>query len=210
MQDILKEYWNSILLNYTIEVLYVDELFSNIISKYSEDTRQYHNTKHIQKMLDLSLEFTDELIDSDVVQLAIFYHDIIYNSLSRTNETDSAALAVQQLSKTNFPTEKIKLIEQFILSTQKHFPLLENADLHYFLDFDLEILGTEHAVYIDYAEKIRKEYKWVPSFLYNKNRKKVLQHFLEREHIYYTETFRNRYEAIAIENIKFEMEEILK
>ena len=107
-------------------------------------------------------------------------------------------------------TEKIKLIEQFILSTKKHFPLIENSDLHYFLDFDLAILGTEQTVYIDYAEKIRKEYKWIPSFLYNKNRKKVLQHFLEREPIYFTETFRNKFEITARENMKFEMVEILK
>ena len=65
MQDILKEYWNSILLKYTSDTLYADELFSNIICKYSEDNRHYHNTTHIQKMLDLSLEFSTELKNID-------------------------------------------------------------------------------------------------------------------------------------------------
>ena len=210
MQDILKEYWNSILHRYTNDTLYSDELFSNLIQHYSEDSRHYHNTMHIQKMLDYSLEFSNEIIDTDVVQLAIFYHDIIYNSLSKTNETDSASNAVQQLSKTSFPAEKIKLIEQFILSTQKHFPLIENIDLHYFLDFDLAILGAEQVVYAEYANNIRKEYKWVPSFLYNKNRKKVLQHFLERKEIYFTEIFRNKYEIIARKNMQFEIDVLLK
>ncbi|MFN8281771.1 MAG: hypothetical protein U0U67_01050 [Chitinophagales bacterium] len=210
MQDILKEYWNSVLSNYTDDVLYSDELFSQLINHYSESNRYYHNTTHIQKMLDLSFEYAAKLKDVETVQLAIFYHDIIYNSLSKTNETDSAALAVKQLSNTNFPVEKIKMVEQFIISTQKHLPLIDNADLLYFLDFDLAILGTEQAAYTDYAEKIRKEYKWVPSFLYKKNRAKVLQHFLEREHIYYSEIFRNLYEVNARENIKFEIDEVLK
>ena len=210
MQDILKEYWNSILRNYTNDTLYTNELFSNLINHYAEDSRYYHNTTHIQNMLDLSLEYSSQLKDIEVVQLAIFYHDIIYNSLSKNNETDSAALAVQQLSKTSLPTEKIKLVEQFILSTQKHVPLLDHTDLHYFLDFDLAILGAERSLYIDYANNIRKEYKWVPSFLYKKNRAKVLQHFSERECIYFTEDFRNKFEAIARKNIRFEMDEVLK
>jgi predicted metal-dependent HD superfamily phosphohydrolase len=161
-------------------------------------------------MLDFSFLYADEIQDADTLQLAIFYHDIIYNSLSKNNEIESAALAVEQLSKTNFPTEKIKLVEQFIVSTQKHFPIIEQLDLPYFLDFDLAILGTERSIYIDYAEKIRKEYKWVPTFLYNKNRKKVLQHFLEREHIYFTEIFRNQYEENARKNLLFEIDELLK
>jgi predicted metal-dependent HD superfamily phosphohydrolase len=209
MQDILKEYWNSTILKYTDE-LYADELFSNIKQHYTESSRCYHNQTHIQKMLDFSFLYADEIQDADTLQLAIFYHDIIYNSLSKNNEIESAALAVEQLSKTNFPTEKIKLVEQFIVSTQKHFPIIEQLDLPYFLDFDLAILGTERSIYIDYAEKIRKEYKWVPTFLYNKNRKKVLQHFLEREHIYFTEIFRNQYEENARKNLLFEIDELLK
>jgi len=209
MQDILKEYWNSTILKYTDE-LYADELFSNIIKHYTESSRYYHNQTHILKMLDFSFLYIDKIQDADTLQLAIFYHDIIYNSLNKNNETESAALAVEQLSKTNFPKEKIKLVEQFIVSTQKHFPIIEHLDLHYFLDFDLAILGTERSIYIDYAEKIRKEYKWVPTFLYNKNRKKVLQHFLEREHIYFTEIFSNLYEENARKNLLFEIDELLK
>jgi len=209
MQDILKEYWNAVLLKYT-DTLYSDELFSKLIQHYTESNRHYHNINHIQKMLDFSSELSSEIKDKEVIQLAIFYHDIIYNSLSKTNEIDSAALAVLELSKTNFPAEKIKLVEQFIISTQKHFPLIEDTDLYYFLDFDLAILGTERSVYESYVEKIRKEYKWIPGFMYKKARKEVLQHFLEREHIYFTEIFRNNYEANARENLKFEIEVMLK
>lgn len=208
MQPTVKEYWNAIILKYTDE-LYADELFSNILQHYSEKDRHYHNLTHIQKMLDFSFLHADKIQDIETLQLAIFYHDIIYNSMSKNNETDSAALAVEQLSSTNFPKEKIRLVEQFIVSTQKHFLLIAHSDLDYFLDFDLAILGTERTVYEDYAEKIRKEYKWVPSFLYNKNRKKVLQHFLERESIYFTEIFRKQYEVIARENLAFEIEVML-
>lgn len=209
MQDILKEYWNSILLKYT-DRLYSDELFRNLINQYSDKSRYYHNSTHIQKMLDFSLAFSDKIMEPEVVQLAIYYHDVIYNSLSKNNETDSASLAVQQLSKTTFSAEKIKLTEQFILSTQKHLPLTEHPDVYYFLDFDLAILGTSEDIYQDYAEKIQKEYKWVPSFLYTKNRTKVLEHFLSRKEIYFTEIFRNEYESVARKNMQYEIDVLLK
>lgn len=209
MQKTLKEYWNKILLKYC-DINYADELFNNLILQYSNKNRHYHNYNHIEKMLSLSEEFSNKLIDIEVLQLSIFYHDIIYNSLSKTNELDSAKMAIEQLSKTTFSAEKIKLVEQFILSTQKHYPLIEDSDLSFFLDFDLSILGAEKSIYEKYAKNIKDEYKWVPSYLYKKNRKKVLHHFLEREQIYFTEIFKNKYEKIARENIKFEIDEILK
>jgi len=49
-------------------------------------------------------------------------------------------------------------------------------------------------VYDQYKAAIRAEYRIYPDILYRKGRKKVLEHFLERDQIYYTSVFQAREE----------------
>ena len=42
--------------------------------------------------------------------------------------------------------------------------------------------------------------------MYNPGRKKVLEHFLKRESLYFTDSFKNEYEIQARENLKREIE----
>ena len=74
------------------------------------------------------------------------------------------------------------------------------------VDFDLQILGRSWDIYEMYYKQIRKEYRIYPNFMYHPGRKKVLQHFLAKEVIYQTETFRTKYEKQARENIEREIE----
>jgi predicted metal-dependent HD superfamily phosphohydrolase len=72
----------------------------------------------------------------------------------------------------------------------------------------LKILSKEWKEYEVYFKQIRKEYKIYPDMLYNPGRKKALQHFLENEFIFQTETFRTKYEKQARENIQREISQL--
>ena len=74
-------------------------------------------------------------------------------------------------------------------------------DCSYFLDIDISILGAAPERFDAYEEQIRKEYEMVPQKLFNSGRSKVLKSFLDREYIYYTDYFRNKYEEIARDNM---------
>jgi predicted metal-dependent HD superfamily phosphohydrolase len=78
----------------------------------------------------------------------------------------------------------------------------------YLLDFDLAILGENLQTYAEYVQKIRAEYALYPDFLYNRGRKKVLQHFLDRDTIFKTREFIDNYESQARENLKAELKEL--
>ncbi|MTE26990.1 hypothetical protein F1003_08645 [Winogradskyella sp. ZXX205] len=153
-------------------------------------------------MLSQAEDFKSHIEDYDVLVFAIWYHDIIYKSTKKDNEVKSALFAKKALKSLNFNEKRIENIENLIISTKKHQIILdENDDNAYLLDFDSSILGSDWKTYQNYTQQIRKEYKIYPEFMYKPGRKKVLQHFLERETLYFTEVYQDKFETQARENI---------
>ena len=70
------------------------------------------------------------------------------------------------------------------------------------VDIDLSILGREPAVFDAFDRAIRKEYAWVPGFLYRQKRRQLLQHLLDRPVLYATPALRDRFEAPARANLE--------
>jgi len=88
--------------------------------------------------------------------------------------------------------------------------LLENTSLReLFLDFDLAILGTSKAEYAVYAEQIKKEYSQYSPEDYCQGRIAVLQGFLNRERLYFTDHYWEKYEAVARRNIEGEINSLM-
>lgn len=187
-------------------VAFPDKGYWNIlIGKYSESHRAYHNLSHIYSMLQALEQTTFQ--GSDNLLMAIWYHDIIYNSKKKDNEKLSADLFKEHWSK-HLASDVISSVETIILSTEKHYPLSEDEDIKIMLDLDLFILSSPSGTYMKYAEAVRHEYKWVPKILYKNGRKKVLQSFLKRDRIYFSDYFSETLEPIARENLSLEIKNL--
>ncbi|WP_412987218.1 hypothetical protein [Pontimicrobium sp. IMCC45349] len=184
------------------------QLWTEIESQYSEKSRHYHTLEHLHNMFSAYDEIEKLINNKEAFQFTVWYHDIIYKASKNNNEEQSALLAVDRLKKLNLEISQIELIKTLILSTKKHSVLSnENAsDNSYLLDIDLSILGTDWSVYQSYCSNIRKEYKIYPTFMYNKGRKQVLKNFLDRDTLYFTEYFKEKFEIQARNNIKRELE----
>jgi predicted metal-dependent HD superfamily phosphohydrolase len=180
-----------------------------LIEKYSAEDRFYHNLSHIRAMLEAAEKFKDKFADHDSVRLAVWFHDAVYDPKVRTNEAESAALAVNILAELNFPSAQIGKVEKMILATEKHDETGLDKDGKLFLDLDLGILGANAEVYKRYSEAIRKEYSFVPESLYREKRREVLQGFLQRRNIYYTGELRELLEQGARKNIANEIKELI-
>lgn len=198
--DILKKYNNS----KTDDEIYL-RYFNEIIDKYSEKTRFYHNLKHIEEMFFLYNFYKSSFLNSDSIFFAILFHDVIYNPSQKDNEIKSAEYAQSCLKSLNVSINVIEIVCNLILSTQKHTLFYDNIDNKLFLDFDLAILSAKKERYIEYKDSIRKEYSFVFDIIYKIKRKEVLNNFLKRENIYYSDEFKNNSEKIARENILFEI-----
>jgi predicted metal-dependent HD superfamily phosphohydrolase len=71
------------------------------------------------------------------------------------------------------------------------------ADCALFLDMDLSILGAPTAVFARYEADIRREYAMVPEDAYRAGRSAVLERFLARDRLYFSDYFHARLEAPA-------------
>ena len=180
-----------------------DLVFKEIAKRYSETHRHYHNLAHIACCLAELSQLSLNERSRTMIELAIWFHDIIYDVFAKNNELKSAQYFEGVASKAGIDPSLIQSVAQMIRATQQHeIPAgHDTPELCMFLDIDLSILGANPERFHEYDEGIRKEYSWVPAILYNSKRNKVLKHFLDRTSLFFTSEFRERYEARARENI---------
>ncbi len=191
-----------------------DETISELKSFYGGAGRHYHTWAHIEAMLMLSTRIRPMLTNPSAVELAIYYHDVIYDPHSNSNERDSIKKMQDDLSG-KVHADLIQDAAVLIEATIKHKISGEisselKSDCAYFLDLDLSILGEEEAAYDAYAQAIRQEYHFVPSPLYEKERTKILNGFLARPNLYFSDMFYREREQRARTNIEREIVQLHK
>lgn len=185
----------------------IDSLWAELDQRYAEKSRHYHNLNHLESLFSELDAVKERIQDFSTLTFSVFYHDAVYDATSKANEEKSAALATSRMKRLNIDQDTAEKVSEQIIATKVHHRS-EDFDTNYLLDADLSILGKNLDTYIDYTQKIRKEYSVYPDFLYKPGRKKVLLHFLERESIFKTGNFRNKYEDRARKNIKWEIENL--
>lgn len=176
-----------------------------IASSYQHADRAYHNLVHLSDMLVLSAKYRSYLEAPELLALSIWFHDLVYKVERKDNEKQSAEKAKQYLEYSRLSATAIEQVYQSILATQQHQLSSTYLDLPYLLDFDLAVLGRDEESYQRYALQIRKEYHIYPDELYQPGRKKVLQHFLARESLYFTPIGQELWEEKARVNLKMEL-----
>ena len=93
-----------------------------------------------------------------------------------------------------------------ILATKFHQLPDNNLTSKILLDSDLSILAESNLTYTEYSLAIRAEYSWVSEAAYRVKRKEVLQKFLQRKRLYFTDWMFERYEDVARQNLRREIE----
>jgi len=179
-----------------------EKTYQKLIAAYSEKHRAYHSLEHIDACF-RHLDSIDSATDRPhEIELALWFHDVIYAPFSKTNEEDSAELAREFLSQNAVDTKVINRVYNLIVLTKGHMAP-DSPDGEFMLDIDLSILGYEKHVYEQFEKDVRKEYKRVPSFIFKKKRKEILKSFSERPRLYHTDYFFRRLEVQAKINLKW-------
>ncbi|OGX89422.1 hypothetical protein BEN47_07225 [Hymenobacter lapidarius] len=179
--------------------------FRTLAAAYQGPTRHYHTLQHIENMLKRLDGAT--LQDAAAVELAVWFHDAVYNALKSDNEARSAALALDFLRASTLAPVRQQRVAFLIARTHDHTQPQppDDFDLLHFLDADLSILGAPAADYWAYARQVRQEYRLVPELLYRPGRRKVLAKMLAAPVLYHTPALRQELDAQARHNLRAEL-----
>lgn len=175
--------------------------YDDLITRYSEPHRKYHTVRHLDECFVKLAEIRALAAHPAEVEVALWFHDAIYEKRASDNEAKSAELAVSRAKAARLADECSERIAALIMAT-KHAAIPESDDAKVLVDVDLAILGETAERFDEYEEQVRQEYSWVPGFLFRKERKKILQEFLARPFIFSTPIFGERYEKQARENMQ--------
>jgi pantetheine-phosphate adenylyltransferase len=183
-----------------------ETVLKDLLTRYGEPHRGYHNIAHIIAMLD-ELELVGE--NDSAVVLAIWFHDAIYDPKAKDNEEQSARLAKDSIKQIGLPDSLGEQVNDLVMAT-KHTAVPAEYAAQVLVDLDLMVLGKPEKEFDAYEAGIRKEYEWVPELDFCVGRSKILQSFLDRPSIYSTKLFQDKYESIARKNLEQSIEQLRK
>ena len=177
------------------------DVFADVVSRYAEPNRFYHTGQHLAECFERWSDLRAQAKHPAEVEVALWFHDAVYDTHSDLNEARSADLAMHAARSLGIDAVTAQHIHDLIMST-RHATTPAGRDAQLIVDTDLAILGAESARFVEYEHQVRQEYAWVPENVFRERRASVLRGFLERPYIFSTELFRERYERRARENIR--------
>lgn len=160
-------------------------LFEDIRERYAEPHRAYHTGQHIEECLASLGVARQECERPAEVELALWFHDAIYDPQASDNEQRSAEWAAHELESSGAPFAVVTTVTALILTT-RHQAIPSGHDEQILTDIDLAILGARRERFFEYEAQVRIEYSWVPDAIFQRERAKLLRAFVARPSIYST------------------------
>jgi predicted metal-dependent HD superfamily phosphohydrolase len=178
-----------------------ETLFRNLIARYSEPHRKYHTMQHLEECLGKLQELRSLAQKPEEIELALWFHDAIYDTRRKDNEEKSAQWARSAVLEAGVAAPVGDRVYELVMAT-RHNAVPRAVDEQILVDVDLSILGASPGRFDQYERQIREEYSWVPGPLFRRERRKVLEDFLKRPTLFQMEPFVTAYEARARANLQ--------
>ncbi len=178
-----------------------ERLYREIVAAYGEPHRAYHGLAHLEHCLEQLDAHRQEAESADEVELTLWFHDAVYRPTASDNEKQSADWARSAILDAGLAADLADRVSALILATL-HDAVPKSADGRLIVDVDLSILGSPPEAYDRYEDAVRREYRWVPGFIFRKKRREILESFLRRDAIFLTAPFFELYERQARANLR--------
>ncbi len=178
-----------------------DALYRELVAAWGERHRAYHGLAHLEHCLEQLDGHRDVAEAADEVELALWFHDAIYRPTACDNEEQSADWARSAIRSAGLSSDLAERVAALIMATC-HDAVPETADGRLIVDVGLAILGSAPGVFDRYQAAVRREYRWVPGFIFRRKRREILESFLGRDAIFLTAPFFELYESQARANLR--------
>ncbi|PSN33311.1 hypothetical protein C0J52_21231 [Blattella germanica] len=180
MSSTLEEVWTEATKN--LSKAAVDEWWTKILEKYGEDERNYHNIHHLEEKIEHFKTVKGVLGNPDAVALAIIFHyyeydpkamDCVEKNCEHFNKfADDSGIPKESVLRSKV-VELLQAAATHSTDAHKNEGQYGSEDLHFFLDIDMAVLGSDPELYSEYIAKIQQEYAFLPETMYKSLRLKV-------------------------------------
>ncbi len=179
-------------------------LAASVVARWAAPHRRHHGLRHLEACLALFDEVGRGADRPRLVEAALAYHDVVYDTRALDNERQSARCAEADLLAHGLDPADAARVAALVLATAHGASANERDDPDAALvgDIDLAVLGGPRDAFDAYERGIREEYAWVEEPHYRMARARVLRDFLLRPAIYRTPSLRARFEATARANLE--------
>lgn len=208
--EAMQKDWVRLLERYRVAPADAYPAFDVLVAAYSAPERHYHNLEHLGEVFRVVGRLASGIDDIASVQLAVWFHDAVYDPRGKNNEARSGELAVDLLGTVGVPASTIERVVRLVRATE-HLASSDppgDRDAAALIDADLAILGASEERYRRYTTAIRKEYAFVSDAEYRAGRASVLKKFLARPRIYTHRVVFEEGEERARANLQAELEDL--
>ncbi|MEU8182347.1 metal-dependent phosphohydrolase [Micromonospora sp. NPDC049044] len=178
-----------------------------LLDRWREPHRHYHTVAHLTAVLDVVDEHAGLADRADLVRLAAWWHDAVYDprTTGDANERDSAALAESVLTGLGVPVPTAAEVRRLVLLTAGHVVDPDDRDGALLCDADLAVLAAPPAAYDRYAAAVRREYAHVPEPAFRAGRAAVLEALLAQPALFRLPPLAARWAESARGNVRREL-----
>ncbi len=185
----------------------IESRLKRLKMRYREPHRSYHDQSHIDCMLFGLHSHSHAALAPEAVELAIWYHDAVYDPAATDNESRSADLLRAEMGGLADPGLVERAAAMVLASATHALPEgigeADAADMSLFLDLDLQVLGAFPDVYDAYEAGIAAEYVPVHGIEpYAAGRAAFLDGMVARPGLFLTKVFHSRFDARARDNMR--------
>jgi predicted metal-dependent HD superfamily phosphohydrolase len=186
------------------------DLGDDLISRYADTSRHYHDLEHLSEVLEHVDQVKDEADDPFLVELAAWFHDAVYDVTAAghgglDNEGESARLAEALLPRLGLDDAQVAEVARLVRLTATHAADPSDRNGGVLCDADLAILASPPDRYQRYIDAVRREYAHVPDDAFRSGRAAVLRQLLALPRLFATSYGAQHWESAARHNVGREL-----
>jgi predicted metal-dependent HD superfamily phosphohydrolase len=175
-------------------------VYDDLRRRYTEPRRRYHTLDHITHCFQ-QLDMTTALMeDPDAVEMALWFHDAIYEPGACTNEQKSVELFGHIAQEHFLPIFIGKVCGLILVTMHRQAP--EDIDDAFICDIDLSSFGLPWEQFLLDTKALREEQDHISDEAFYPDHLKFLNYLLKRPRIFVSDFFNGRYEQRARQNIE--------
>jgi len=175
-------------------------LYEDVYTLYATPGRYYHTPAHIAHCLRRKDEIEHLLEDPNAVELALWFHDVIYEMGANDNEVRSAEFFVERTAGKLPAPQAERVVSHIHATIYPSEPT--DPDAQFVVDIDLSSFSLPWTQFLRDSVNVRRESTTSDPAEYAEKQQRFLEMLCTAQPFFFTDFYLERYEQQAQDNIQ--------